>query len=228
MGEDPARRGALGVSARSKDPRCGGPRHTARHHEDHHQDAESGTPTSGRRIVPVVETEWNTTPKADADLRRNGYQQSVAGRGWREPGDVGGHLTAASGGGPGEGIKPRRPDKGINGSGGAYGRMEADIRALAAEHPSSTIRGLPRARTTSAPATTETEHSWTAWSSTSEPRAPHPRAVPDDRSCPRAGGAAGLGGDGPHGRLRGAGDSQPARGPDARRSCRQGRRTGAA
>lgn len=89
--------------------------------------------------VEHVEGQWQPTSKADADLRRNEYQQGVAGRGDRLPTDVGGHWIAASGGGPGEGINLTAMDRVINGSGGAYGRMEAQVRAIVEANPSTRV-----------------------------------------------------------------------------------------
>lgn len=89
--------------------------------------------------VTTVEGEWTPTPREDAVVRRNGYQQGVAGRDWRLPGDVGGHLGAAAGGGPGEGINLVAMDKVLNGAGGGYGKIESEIRALASSNPDATI-----------------------------------------------------------------------------------------
>ena len=49
------------------------------------------------------------------------------------------HLIAASGGGPGEGINLVALDKFINGGGGDYGKMEQQIRDIAARHPGAQI-----------------------------------------------------------------------------------------
>lgn len=103
-------------------------------------DAQQLYATDNLGRVSSVEAEWKGTPSAEADMRRNGYQQQVAGRDWRQPSDVGGHLAAAGGGGPGEGVNLVAMDKVVNGSGGAYGRMEADIRSLADQYPDSTIK----------------------------------------------------------------------------------------
>ena len=103
-------------------------------------DAKQLYATDNLGRVRSVEAEWEPTPRPDAALRRNEYQQSVSGREWRQPGDVGGHLAAAGGGGPGEGVNLVAMDRAANGTGGAYGRMEADIRSLAVQHPESTIK----------------------------------------------------------------------------------------
>lgn len=89
--------------------------------------------------VTTVEGEWTPTPREEATARRNGYQQGVAGRDWRLPDDVGGHLSAAAGGGPGEGINLVAMDAVLNGPGGGYGKIESEIRSLTSSNPDSTI-----------------------------------------------------------------------------------------
>ena len=86
-----------------------------------------------------VEARWDPTPASQAELSRNTYQQGVAGRADRLPEDVGGHLIAASGGGPGEGINLVALDTFINGGGGDCGKMEQQIRDIAARHSGAQI-----------------------------------------------------------------------------------------
>lgn len=85
--------------------------------------------------VEHVEGRWDTTAAADAAEHRNGHQQRVAGRADRQPGDVGAHLIAASGGGGGEGLNLVALRDAINAAGGDYGKMEREIRRLVAQDP---------------------------------------------------------------------------------------------
>ena len=57
---------------------------------------------------------------------RNAYQQRVAGRGDRLPGDEGGHIFGTRFGGPGEGVNLTAMRRGLNGPGQAsYYEMES-------------------------------------------------------------------------------------------------------
>ncbi|MDM8085134.1 DNA/RNA non-specific endonuclease [Cellulomonas cellasea] len=89
--------------------------------------------------VDHVEGRWEPTNSVDAKASRNNYQQRIAGGTDRLPDDVGGHLIAASGGGAGEGINLVPLHKLINGGGGDYGGMEAQIRSIAAANPGAHI-----------------------------------------------------------------------------------------
>jgi|GEM_PF-1280326 len=95
--------------------------------------------TDAKGRVARVEGEWEPTSKPAADPRRNEHQQKVAGRDDRQKGDVGGHIIAASGGGPGEGINLVAMKKAINGAGGDYGKMEAEIRSIARQRPGAVV-----------------------------------------------------------------------------------------
>ena len=89
--------------------------------------------------VAHAEAEWVPTSAEDVSLRRHGGQQQAAGGSWRLSTDQGGHLVGAAGGGPGEGINLVAMDKVINGRGGDYGMMEAELRRLAADNPAASI-----------------------------------------------------------------------------------------
>ena len=86
--------------------------------------------TDAHARVTHAEGPWVTTSKGQAALHRNRYQQTHAGGPDRLPDDHGGHLIAASGGGTGEKLNLVALNKVINGAGGDWGKMEADIRSL--------------------------------------------------------------------------------------------------
>ncbi|MCC2313278.1 DNA/RNA non-specific endonuclease [Cellulomonas xiejunii] len=89
--------------------------------------------------VDHVEGRWEPTTAADVAEHRNKHQQSIAGKPDRLTGDVGGHLIAASGAGAGEGINLIALRDTINGAGGDYGKMEAEIRNIASQQPGAQI-----------------------------------------------------------------------------------------
>ncbi|MDC7120241.1 DNA/RNA non-specific endonuclease [Cellulomonas fimi] len=89
--------------------------------------------------VDHVEARWEPTDRADASDRRHRDAQTGAGGQDRRATDVGGHIQAAGGGGPGERVNIVAMDRVLNGSSGAYGKMEASIRALARENPTAQI-----------------------------------------------------------------------------------------
>lgn len=97
------------------------------------------TDDAGR--VSHVDSTLQHTDKPDADARRNGYQQSVAGRVDRLEIDEGGHLVAASLGGPGEGINLVAMARELNASGrNNWNAMESDWRRALQADPNADIR----------------------------------------------------------------------------------------
>lgn len=77
--------------------------------------------------VTRVEGKIDSLAKAD----RNSYQQGVAGRGDRLPGDEGGHFIASMFGGPGEGINLTAMSANLNSKGAReFGKIEDEWRKI--------------------------------------------------------------------------------------------------
>ncbi|WP_411550999.1 DNA/RNA non-specific endonuclease [Mycobacteroides chelonae] len=77
--------------------------------------------------VTRVEGKIDSLAKAD----RNSYQQGVAGRGDRLPGDEGGHFIASMFGGPGEGINLTAMSANLNSKGAReFGQIEDEWRKI--------------------------------------------------------------------------------------------------
>lgn len=96
------------------------------------------TDDAGR--VTHVETELTYRDKATADTYRNNYQQQIAGGEYRLDNDQGGHLVAASLGGPGEPINLVPMDRTLNGSGASsYGALEGTWRDVLKTDPNARV-----------------------------------------------------------------------------------------
>ncbi len=97
------------------------------------------TDSNGR--VEHVSSQLEYRDKATAERHRNDYQQRVAGREHRLEFDEGGHLIAASLGGPGEGINLVAMAKELNGPGrDNWNRLEAKWREAVKATPPKNIR----------------------------------------------------------------------------------------
>ena len=97
------------------------------------------TDDTGR--VTRVETELTYRDQATAELFRNGNQQRLAGGEYRLDGDQGGHLIAASLGGPGEPINLVPMDRALNGNGAnSFGALESQWRDILKANPDARVR----------------------------------------------------------------------------------------
>ena len=97
------------------------------------------TDDAGR--VTRVDTELTYRHQATAELFRNGNQQRLAGGEFRLDGDQGGHLIAASLGGPGEPINLVPMDRALNGNGAnSFGALEGQWRDILKANPDARVR----------------------------------------------------------------------------------------